>query len=461
MLDDGGESSSVLLGTIERTDSRDDVVGMTLAEGREMLRGAQEFLIRAQCQAVSATLTHCVQCGKGLTVKGQHRRQIRTVFGCVEVASPRLRHCACHGHRPGASFSPLVMAFPTQMTPELEYLQVKWAAHLPYAAATNLLKEVLPIADSVSVTGLRRRVRAVGSELDRAAEEVVTENKVCANADVQDVPVPIHAVAVDSAWLKHCDPPRPQGRHVNLIAGRAMLGSGKTRLYAYVNNQVPSAAIRLDQFLAANGVREDERVTILSDGAGEFQKAVEGSVRPLCRILDWFHIAMKFRAAEQSVLKHPELLAPNGRLVEDEIKSAKWLTWHGKVGKAVARIKEIHDALELRLDSQLSPLWWNLREIFWYLESNERYMVNYSRRHRKGLPISSAMAESAVNQVVSIRFAKKQQMRWSDEGAHLLAQVRVHALNGDLRPRAVTIPLRLPKPVANPWLDALLLKQAA
>ena len=81
------------------------------------------------------------------------------------------------------------------------------------------------------------------------------------------------------------------------------------------------------------------------------------------------------------------------------------------------------------------------------------YLVNYGRRHHKGLPISSGIAESAVNQVVSMRMAKKQQMRWSDEGAHLLAQVRVHEINGDLRPRAVPIPLRPPKPVSAPWLD--------
>lgn len=50
----------------------------------------------------------------------------------------------------------------------------------------------------------------------------------------------------------------------------------------------------------------------------------------------------------------------------------------------------------------------------------------------KGLPISSGIAESAVNQVVSARMAKKQQMRWSDAGAHALALVRVADLNGEL-----------------------------
>jgi hypothetical protein len=50
-------------------------------------------------------------------------------------------------------------------------------------------------------------------------------------------------------------------------------------------------------------------------------------------------------------------------------------------------------------------------------------------RYHKGLLISSSFAESAVNLVVSARMAKKQQMRWTDEGAHCLAQVRVAVRN--------------------------------
>jgi hypothetical protein len=59
----------------------------------------------------------------------------------------------------------------------------------------------------------------------------------------------------------------------------------------------------------------------------------------------------------------------------------------------------------------------------------------------KGLPISSSIAESAVNEAVSQRMAKKQQMRWSDEGTHCLAQVRVADINGELSPRLLrTLP---------------------
>jgi hypothetical protein len=38
-----------------------------------------------------------------------------------------------------------------------------------------------------------------------------------------------------------------------------------------------------------------------------------------------------------------------------------------------------------------------------------------------------------VNQVVSKRMVKKQQMRWSESGAHNLLQVRTKVLNDQLR----------------------------
>jgi len=40
--------------------------------------------------------------------------------------------------------------------------------------------------------------------------------------------------------------------------------------------------------------------------------------------------------------------------------------------------------------------------------------------------------ESAVNQVISKRMVKKQQMRWSPRGAHLLLQIRTRVLNNTL-----------------------------
>jgi hypothetical protein len=65
-------------------------------------------------------------------------------------------------------------------------------------------------------------------------------------------------------------------------------------------------------------------------------------------------------------------------------------------------------------------------------------LFNYGIRHRKGLPISSSIAESAVNQFVSHRMVNKQQMRWTNEGAYCMGQVRGAVLNGGFSPRRIS-----------------------
>ncbi|MEO9148679.1 MAG: hypothetical protein ABI212_04790, partial [Burkholderiaceae bacterium] len=59
-------------------------------------------------------------------------------------------------------------------------------------------------------------------------------------------------------------------------------------------------------------------------------------------------------------------------------------------------------------------------------------------------------------QVVSHRMAKKRQMRWTDEGAHCLVQVRVAALNGELSPSRLAALSKasraIPQPARSPTL---------
>ena len=56
----------------------------------------------------------------------------------------------------------------------------------------------------------------------------------------------------------------------------------------------------------------------------------------------------------------------------------------------------------------------------------------HPRRRRQGETISTAFVESTINQVVSRRFVKKQQMQWTLKGAHLLLQTRTKVLNNEL-----------------------------
>ena len=83
--------------------------------------------------------------------------------------------------------------------------------------------------------------------------------------------------------------------------------------------------------------------------------------------------------------------------------------------------------------SKRYKLWKWVDEFYTYIESNKPYIPNYSERYRYGEIISSSFVESTVNEVISRRMVKKQQMRWTQEGAHRMIQVRTTTLNDELK----------------------------
>ncbi|TIT99025.1 MAG: hypothetical protein E5W55_05690 [Mesorhizobium sp.] len=88
-------------------------------------------------------------------------------------------------------------------------------------------------------------------------------------------------------------------------------------------------------------------------------------------------------------------------------------------------------------------------QLLTYVRSNRGAIVNYAKRYRAGLRVATILGESAVNSVVGKRMVKKQQMRWSLHGAHMLMQVRVAEINGELRNR-LRAPFRQPEPNMPP-----------
>ena len=70
-----------------------------------------------------------------------------------------------------------------------------------------------------------------------------------------------------------------------------------------------------------------------------------------------------------------------------------------------------------------------VEDLHTYVERNREFVPNYGERYRNGEKIASGFVESAINQVVSKRMVKKQQMGWSQRGAHLLLQIRTRVLD--------------------------------
>ncbi|ODV42968.1 hypothetical protein AWV79_21665 [Cupriavidus sp. UYMMa02A] len=150
---------------IERPDCSLVDVGLTLAEGRALLAKVQAQLVSTQVDRWLSGQTHCQCCGEALSHKDHRSTVVRTVYGKVTVKSPRLWSCACQQtvRTPRHVVHPLSKALPSRTTPELKYLQAKWASQMPYRQATAMLKEVLPLEKGISFSA-----RGIGFELSES-----------------------------------------------------------------------------------------------------------------------------------------------------------------------------------------------------------------------------------------------------------------------------------------------------
>jgi len=116
LIDDLGETAPVRLAVIEREFTTSSL-GLSLAEGKELWPASRSTSLQSNLFPSPASILIARGAASDLGIKGWHQRQIRTVFGLVDVRSPRLRCCACARNRPGATVSPMVEVLPTRVTP--------------------------------------------------------------------------------------------------------------------------------------------------------------------------------------------------------------------------------------------------------------------------------------------------------------------------------------------------------
>ena len=123
-----------------------------------------------------------------------------------------------------------------------------------------------------------------------------------------------------------------------------------------------------------------------------------------------------------------------GEEMAKQLESVKHLLWHGNAEEALERLGRLFIELELLRASSpaADKLGQGVGEFEAYIRHNVEFIPNFGERYRQGEPISTAFVESTINQVVSRRFVKKQQMQWTLRGAHLLLQTRTKVLNNDL-----------------------------
>jgi len=256
------------------------------------------------------------------------------------------------------------------------------------------------------------------------------------------------------------------GNLFEVIAGKSILSfrrddpegaPSSSKCFALVRSVDQKPKQRLFELLQAQGMQSNQQVTFFSDG-GDTVRQLPTFLHPASdHILDWFHCAMKITVLQQCARGLEQQWStraahdPEEESLERRLESVKHYLWHGNTVKALEQLRwlaEDLDGWDYDEEGEHKPqagseravrMLKYLRELETYLSNNARYIVNYGERYRNGERISTSFAESTmalcahyvINQVISKRMVKQQQMQWRPEGAHLLLQVRTEVLNED------------------------------
>jgi len=421
----------------ERENSSLENLGLSLAESKELLRKTQQAMVEEQVREFLKQSERCRHCQKKRLSKGKHRIVYRTLFGKIELASPRLFYCHCELAKESVktkTFSPLAIVLQERSSPELLYLETKFGAQISFDLSQKLLAEVLPLHKEFNAATIRNHIYQIGERLEtELGEDKGMFIEGCprdwANLPRPDMPL---TVGIDGGYVHSNNPKsRPEG-WFEMIVWKSIKSDGTAKCFGFVCGIDRKPRRRLFQVLHSQGMQMNQQITFLSDG-GDTVRELQYYLNPQSEhLLDWFHITMRLTVMRQMALglENTELK----ELILPMIESAKWYLWHGNVVRALEKIEDCWCFLDTETPTiKELKLQKAVKEFQIYIENNAAMITNYGERYRHGEAIATGFVESVVNQIIAKRFVKKQQMRWTKRGAHLLLQVRVKVLNEDLQ----------------------------
>jgi hypothetical protein len=174
---------------LDRDGLAPDTLGLRLAEAKDLLAAVQDTLVSHQVSTAIAAQVACPDCGQSHRHKDSRDIVMTTLFGRLRLTSPRWWHCGCRPHD-SATFSPLAALLPERTTPELAYLQARFAGLVSYGLSASLLSEILPLGHRLHATTLRRHTQAVAQRLeDELGDEQPSFIDTC-QLDREELPRP-------------------------------------------------------------------------------------------------------------------------------------------------------------------------------------------------------------------------------------------------------------------------------
>ena len=267
--------------------------------------------------------------------------------------------------------------------------------------------------------------------------------------------------------------PDPHDKSRTMVSSKHCAASAQSDSQLEMKQNTIIAAIK-------EGLSKETNLIALCDGAANcwnIVEAVSEFAKSTTKILDWFHISMKWGNIaipypEQSCIfyvvddksklvsdgiykldtvyyqvsngkiydltihsNNPDMditKFKNGQIIRWEAlekyfngcvttktkyDSVKWHLWHGNPGKAIECLNNII----LQMDKQTATKLTKFRQ---YIENNIDMIVNYQERLDNNQTFTSSFAESTVESLINQRCKGKKHMRWTREGLNNILQIR-------------------------------------
>lgn len=439
-----GEINDTEVLVLDKLHDRFEQIGLSLDEAKDLLGQLQERIVTAQAAAFVEDNRCCPHCSKRLWSKGQRTFLFRTPFGDVPVTGPRLKRCSCDSHG-CKTFNPLLDLFREHVAPEMLYLETKWASLVPFASAVGLLKDVLPVGTTLNAQTMRNHLHQIADRMEGELKEERFSFIEGAPRDHAALPLPEGPVVVgiDGGYVRAREKD-DEGRQTNfeIVVGKSIAEDREDRYFGLVQSLDEKPKRRLHEVLQEQGLQMNQEITFLTDGGDSVRNLAEYMSPCAEHVLDWFHITMRLTVLRQYarglVSCHHDADEAEG--IDRELKRIKGYLWHGNIRSTLLCIDDLACDLEcLETDySRVKAFRKGVYEFQTYITNNAHTIPNYAERHQYGERVSTAFAESTVNVVIGKRFSKRQQMRWSKSGAHLLLQTRTRVLDDTLKAKFQT-----------------------
>ena len=383
----------------------------------DILQSVQDILIYQQIDMINQQIVGCNKCGTQMSKKGYNKSNFHAVFTDHKVPCSRKVCSKCKNK----SIPSVKSIFGTHIHPDLAKLQLEASSNYTYREAQEHLNSmVCGKRTANNHTGLKALTESAGMYMDANQEPLIKDIAFSSELIVE----------ADGGHLKTTEDQRSieamasvvyNPHNIQQVGGKTKKDGSTSHKRAIITNKSCRSSALSDaqesikrqtlQAAIEQGLTEDTSVTALCDGASNCWSIIdvfENKCSNILRILDWFHIAMRFK---NSGLGKDDL--------NEKLDGAKWFLWHGDAPSCLDRLSEIKVLISNNQKSLNK-----VDKLYTYIDNNKDFIVNYDLRKKQGLVVGSGLIESTVGNLINTRCKGSKRMRWSRKGAHAVLVVR-------------------------------------